>query len=85
MLCPHCHTQIPDDADFCGECGAKMSLAPVPTTPRQMETGPSTNVPRVSPAEENAQNTALGIVVVASIAVVAILCGVIAIVLFSAI
>lgn len=82
MICPHCNTQIPDDVQFCGECGAKLLSPTAPTTTQPTHTS-QTNVTRVSPEEEQLQNTKIGIIVVSSIAAFTIVCAIIAIVLFA--
>ena len=33
MFCPKCGQQNPDEAKFCGKCGATVSIAAAPPTP----------------------------------------------------
>ena len=82
MVCPYCQTELPDGARYCGECGGDLTLAQVPVpAPTQQTIVPS----RVNAThkEEHDRNTKIGVVVVVSIGVVAILCGIISVLLLA--
>ena len=79
MVCPHCGAELPDDIVYCGECGGDVRVAPASPSPRP--TSRTTNARRVSEEDERAQNTRLGMGVVAGIAVVALVCAILALVL----
>jgi len=55
MFCPKCGQQNPDEAKFCGKCGAVVSAAPAPqpsfATPGAASVTSNTGV--VSPAMKN--------------------------------
>ena len=79
MVCPHCSAQLPDDAQFCGECGADLST--VPTPDQQLARTTHGGVTRVNQQAELARNTKLGVGVVIGIAAITVICAIIAIIL----
>ncbi|MBR3317455.1 MAG: zinc ribbon domain-containing protein [Atopobiaceae bacterium] len=85
MVCPYCQTELPDGARYCGECGGDLTLAQVPVpAPTQQTIVPSrVNATHITPKEEHDRNTKIGVVVVVSIGVVAILCGIISVLLLA--
>ena len=80
MVCPHCGAEVPDNVTYCGECGGDVTAAP--TTPSPRTSSRPKNARRVSEEAEKAQNTRLGMGVVLAIAIIAIVCAIIALVLF---
>ncbi len=82
MLCPHCGAELPDDARFCGECGADITLAPEPGT-TELATSRHTNALRANDAGELARNTKIGVAVVASLAAISVLFAIIAVLLLT--
>ncbi len=45
MYCPHCGTQLPDDASFCYKCGTRTSLAASGDVNSNSSAQPTTNAP----------------------------------------
>lgn len=88
MVCPHCGETIPDGVTYCNECGGDVNAAPATPSPRSSSpqaAGTARNsARRMSEADEKAQNTSLGIAVVIGVALIAVICGIIAIILLSA-
>ena len=85
MVCPYCQAQLPDDARYCKECGGDvtLALAPVPTSGQQSIEPRRVNSTQITPAEEHARNTRIGIVVVASIGLITILCAIVSLLLLA--
>ena len=59
MFCPRCGTDNPDDAKFCGSCGASLPVAPAPQPPPP----PPAQPPVVQPQPAVAPGLKIGIII----------------------
>lgn len=82
MLCPHCSAELPDDAQFCGECGADVTTAPK-SSQQQLARTSRGSINRVNEQAELARNSKIGVAVVVSLAAITVVCAIIAILLLT--
>lgn len=84
MICPYCQTELPENVRYCKECGGDVTRAQAPVHVQQQPiVSRTTNATQITPAEENARNIRIGVVVVVSIAAVTILCAIVALTLLA--
>ena len=82
MLCPHCGAELPDGAQYCGECGGDLTITDGSAT---TELAPSkhTNALRTNDAGELARNTKIGVAVVVALAAISVVFAIIAVLLLA--
>ena len=82
MVCPHCSAELPDDAQFCGECGADLTIAHEPAQQQLARTSRG-SINRVNEQTELARNSKIGVAVVVSLAAITVVFAIIAILLLT--
>ncbi len=72
MFFPKCGNKLPDDADFCTQCGEKLTreTAPSTGTPQPADSGKAAAPKEKKPKKKKAKKVAIGIVTVVAVVLV---------------
>ena len=76
MICPYCSAELPDDAQYCGECGGDVTVTQTQLA-KTSHADAHTNITRVSGEIEKQRNAKLGVAVVVGVSAIAVILAII--------